>query len=205
MGYKEMNPTTMLSPLPCVLVTSSGADKRVNAMTVAWTGIVNTHPPMLSISVKPERYSHDLIIQSGEFCVHPADREHIRAVDFCGVKSGKNIDKLSAIGLQAEDSGLEYAPALSGFPICIPCILRSVHSLGSHDLFLGEITRILIRDDLMDDNGSVHLERAGLVAYSHGLYQELGTVLGFFGFSVARPETFERRMHSFRNDRTPRG
>ena len=205
MGYKELNPTTMLSPLPCVLVTCGEPGKGTNAMTVAWTGIVNTHPPMLSISVKPERYSHDLILKSREFCVHPADREHIRAVDFCGVKSGKSVDKISLMGLQLEDSGLESAPAVSGFPICIPCVLRDVYPLGSHDLFLGEIQKILIRDDLMDDNGSVHLERAGLVAYSHGLYQELGTIRGFFGFSVARKETYERRMRNLKDAHIVRG
>ena len=148
MGYKELNPTTMLSPLPCVLVTCGEPGKGTNAMTVAWTGIVNTHPPMLSISVKPERYSHDLILKSREFCVHPADREHIRAVDFCGVKSGKSVDKISLMGLQLEDSGLESAPAVSGFPICIPCVLRDVYPLGSHDLFLGEGLLHIVTDSI---------------------------------------------------------
>ena len=203
MEYKILNPTTMLSPLPCVLVSCGAEGMHPNALTVAWTGIVNTHPPMLSISVKPERYSHDLIIRSGEFCVHPGDKDHVRVLDFCGVKSGKEVDKFSALGLKTEDSGLQYAPAISGFPLCISCRLRDVHRLGSHDLFLGEICRIMVREDLMDDNGSVHLERAGLVSYSHGLYQEVGKVLGFFGFSVARRDTYERRMKNIRSGYKP--
>lgn len=203
MGYKILNPTTMLSPLPCVLVSCGAEGAKPNVLTVAWTGIVNTHPPMLSISVKPERYSHDLIIRSGEFCVHPGDKEHVRVLDYCGVKSGREIDKFASLNLQAEDSGLRYAPAVSGFPLCLSCKLQDVRALGSHDLFLGEICRILIREDLMDEHGSVHLEKAGLVTYSHGLYQEVGNILGFFGFSVARPDTFARRMKKLRNASKP--
>ena len=203
MGYQRIHPTTMLAPLPCVLVSCGAPGEKPNVMTVAWTGIVNTKPPMLSVSIKPERYSHDLILKSQEFCVPPADAEHVRMLDFCGVKSGRELDKVAAMGMSTEESGLQYAPAISGMPLCLPCRLKDVIPLGSHDLFLGEICGVLVRDDLLDPDGSIHLERCNLVSYSHGLYQEVEQVLGFFGFSVAREEILQKRMRPFRRaDRT---
>ncbi len=198
MNYLEIGATTMLSPLPCVLLSCAGEDGKANLITLAWTGIVCTHPPMVSISVKPSRYSHDMIVSTGEFCLHPADRAHVRALDLCGVKSGRDMDKFEAVGLKKMDAGLAHAPGIADMPLCLPCRVKDMIPLGSHDLFLGEIQKVLVREDLVDDRGGIHLERAGLVAYSHGLYQELGQVLGFFGFSVARKETLHKRMASYR-------
>ena len=198
MGYVQLSPTTMLAPLPCALVSCRGRETKPNMLTVAWSGIACTHPPMISISVKPGRFSHELILDSGELCVHPVDAKHVKELDLCGIRSGRDVDKFQATGLRAIPSGLKYAPAVEGLPVCLACEVRQCVPLGSHDLFLSEIRHVLIREDLLDADGSVHLERAALVAYSHGLYQELGRVLGFFGFSVARKEVYQKRMNDIR-------
>ena len=197
MSYTKMQPTTMLAPLPCAMVSVSDEKGRTNIMTVAWTGVVNTKPPMVSISVKPSRYSHPMIMESGEFCLHPVDREHVKALDFCGVTTGKEHDKLKETGLKTMDVGMKTARGIDGLPLCLCCELRNVLPLGSHDLMIAEVKSVFVRDDLLDEQGGVHLERTSLVAYSHGLYQELGEVLGFFGFSVARPEIFQQRMKQY--------
>ncbi len=196
MKYQEIPPTTLLAPLPCALVTSRDSDGKPNIFTAAWTGIVNTKPPMVSLSVKPSRFSYHIIRESGFFCLHPADKAHVRALDYCGVVSGREHDKFKETGLKEMDIGMP-CPALDGLPVCLGCEVRSVTALGSHDLILGEIIKVFVRQDLMDDKGGIHLEKGGLVSYSHGLYQELGAVLGFFGFSVAREETRKRRMRAF--------
>ena len=125
------------------------------------------------------------------------DEEMCRAVDFCGVRSGKDVDKAAETGLTYMNAEtMKVAPAVSGAPVSLSCKVRQMLELGSHDLFIGEVTGVMVRDDLLDRNGTLHLEKAKLVAYSHGLYQKLGDVLGFFGWSVARPEVLERRMNA---------
>lgn len=203
MEYTRIQPTTLLAPLPCAMVSCRGEEGRPNILTVAWSGVVNTHPPMVSISVKPERFSHDLIAGTREFCLHPADRAHARELDLCGVISGRDHDKFLETGLREMDAGLSHAPGLDGLPVCLACRVRDVLSLGSHDLFLAEVQSVFVRNDLMDSQGGIHLERAELIAYSHGLYHELGSILGFFGFSLARPETFRRRMRSYQKRGQP--
>ena len=201
MQYLSIGATTMLSPLPCVLVSCRGREGRANLITLAWTGIVCTRPPMVSISVKPSRFSYGLIEETQEFCLHPADREHVRALDLCGVKSGRDVDKFALTGQKEMDAGLEFAPGLEGMPLCLPCRVEQKISLGSHDLFIAQIQKVLVRPDLADETGAIHLERANLVAYSHGLYQQLGPVLGFFGFSVARKDTLKKRMTQYGSSR----
>ena len=170
-------------------------------ITLAWAGTVNSEPPMVSISVRKERYSHDLIAGSGEFVVNLVDEGMCRAVDFCGVRSGKDVDKAAETGLTYMPAEtMKIAPAVSGAPVSLSCKVRQMLELGSHDLFIGEVTAVMVRDDLLDESGTLHLEKAKLVAYSHGLYQKLGDVMGFFGWSVARPEVFERRMNAICSD-----
>ena len=164
-------------------------------ITLAWAGTVNSEPPMVSVSIRKERYSHGLVLGSGEFVVNLVDEAMCRAVDFCGVRSGRDTDKAKETGLQYMPAeGMETAPAVSGAPVSLSCKVRNVLELGSHDMFIGEVVAVRVRKDLLDARGSLHLEKAGLVAYSHGLYQRLGDVLGFFGWSVARKDVFERRM-----------
>ena len=202
-NYTILSPSAMLNPVPVVLVSCADPEnpEKKNMITLAWAGTVNSEPPMVSISVRKERYSHDLIAGSGEFVVNLVDEEMCRAVDFCGVRSGKNMDKAAETGLTYMPAEtMKIAPAVSGAPVSLSCKVRQMLELGSHDLFIGEVTAVMVRDDLLDGNGTLHLEKAKLVAYSHGLYQKLGDVMGFFGWSVARPEVLERRMNALCSD-----
>ena len=196
-SYTPLSPSTMLNPVPVVLVSCADPEnpEKKNMITLAWAGTVNSEPPMVSISVRKERYSHDLIVASGEFVVNLVDEEMCRAVDYCGVRSGRDVDKAAETGLSyMQAKTMETAPAVSGAPVSLRCKVRQMLELGSHDMFLGEVTSVMVRSDLLDNAGTLHLEKAKLVAYSHGLYQKLGEVMGFFGWSVARKEVFEKRM-----------
>jgi flavin reductase (DIM6/NTAB) family NADH-FMN oxidoreductase RutF len=199
--YRILPPATLLNPTPVVLVSCAekGNPEHRNMITLAWAGTVNSEPPMVSISVRKSRYSHELIRQSGEFVVNLTDENMCRAVDYCGVKSGRDTDKAKETGLRYMPAeGLDTAPAVEGAPVSLCCRVKEVLELGSHDLFIGQVETVMVREDLIDEKGGVHLEKAGLVAYSHGLYQKIGDVMGFFGWSVAREEVFERRMKDYR-------
>lgn len=198
--YKILSPSTMLNPVPVVLVSCADPDnpENRNMITLAWAGTVNSEPPMVSISVRKERYSHSLIAASGEFVINLVDQKMCRAVDFCGVRSGRDVDKAAETGLEyMRAETMDIAPAVSCVPVCLSCKVRQTLELGSHDMFIGEVTAVMVRGDLLDDAGTLHLEKAGLVAYNHGLYQKLGEVMGFFGWSVARKEIYEKRMSAF--------
>ena len=195
--YVSLNPSTMLNPTPVVLVSCGEKDHPENRdlVTLAWAGTVNSEPPMVSVSVRKERYSHGLIAGSGEFVVNLVDEKLAKATDFCGVRSGRDLDKAKKLGLTLLPAdGLETAPRVDGAPVSLSCKVRQVLELGSHDMFLGEVVAVAVRKDLLDEKGALHLEKAGLVAYSHGLYHKLGEVMGFFGWSVARPEVIKKRM-----------
>ena len=199
--YVSMKPSTMLNPTPVVLVSCAekGNPDNRDMVTVAWAGTVNSEPPMVSVSVRKERYSHGLISGSGEFVVNLVDEALAKATDFCGVRSGRDLDKASALGLKLIPAeGMETAPRVDGAPVSLSCKVRQVLELGSHDMFLGEVVAVSVRKDLLDEKGALHLEKAGLIAYSHGLYHRLGEVMGFFGWSVARPEVLEKRMGEYR-------
>ena len=199
--YVSINPSTMLCPAPVVLVSCAekGNPARKDLVTVAWAGTVNSEPPMVSVSLRKERYSHGLVEGSGEFVVNLVDEALAKATDFCGVRSGRDTDKAKELGLTLLPAeGMETAPRVDGAPVSLSCKVRQVLELGSHDMFIGEVTGVSVRKDLLDDKGALHLEKAGLVAYSHGLYHRLGEVMGFFGWSVARPEVLEKRMKEYR-------
>ena len=199
--YRILPPSTMLNPAPAVLVSCADPEnpEKKNMITLAWAGTVNSEPPMVAIGVRKSRYSHGLIDASGEFVVNLTDEKMSRAVDFCGVRSGRDTDKAGETGLKyMKAEGMTVAPAVEGAPVSLCCRVRQRTELGSHDLFLGEVVSVMVREDLMDESGKLRLEKAGLIVYSHGLYQKLGSVLGFFGWSVARKEVFERRMKDYR-------
>ena len=203
--YISLPPATMLNPAPVVLIGCADRSRpeNRNLVTAAWAGTVNSEPPMVSVSLRKERYSHGLVAESGEFTVNLVDEGLCRAADFCGVRSGRDVDKARELGLHYRPAeGLETAPALDGAPVSLSCRVKQVIPLGSHDLFLGEVKAVQVRGDLVDERGGVHLERARLVAYNHGLYQRLGGVMGFFGWSVARKEIFEKRMAQYRGKET---
>ena len=199
--YTLLPPSTLLSPTPVVLVSTADPKQpeKPNMITVAWAGTVNSEPPMISASLRKNRWSHELITASGEFVVNLVDEKMARALDFCGVRSGKDTDKAKETGLSYIPADqMETAPAVAGAPLSLCCRVRQTLELGSHDMFIGEIVSVMVRKDLLDGEGKLHLEKAGLIAYSHGLYQKLGDVIGFFGWSVAREEVFERRMKDYR-------
>ncbi|MBQ8655061.1 MAG: flavin reductase family protein [Clostridia bacterium] len=199
--FRTFDPCTLLAPVPAVMVSCKGLkeEDKPNIITIGWAGTVNSDPPMVSVSVRKCRYSHQLISESGEFVVNLVDEATAKACDFCGVKSGRDMDKFEKCGLTAMPAlNLEHAPAIAQCPAYLACKVRQVLELGSHDMFIGEVVGVQVRDDLFAEDGSLHLEKAGLIAYNHGVYQRTAEVLGFFGYSVARPEVFERRMKQYK-------
>lgn len=197
-SFRPIGPTTFLAPIPSVLLSCRGTQEgfeRNNLITIAWAGVVNSAPPMISVSIRPERHSYAQIRQSGAFCLNLISRALCRAADYCGVKSGRDIDKFAALGLHAREVEGFPAPALDEAPAFLCCRVRQVIPLGSHDLFLCEVEQVYVSDALFDADGSLHLSRADLIAYAHGEYYPLEhTPEGFFGYSVARPEVLKKRL-----------
>ena len=187
-GRKILNAGTLLAPLPAVMV-SCGTLEKANVLTVAWTGIVNTKPPMTYISVRPTRYSYGIIKESGEFVINLTTSKMVRETDFCGVKSGKDTDKLKKCGLHIEAATAVSAPIVSESPLSLECRVVEIKPLGSHDMFLAEIAAVNVDGRYIDSKGKINLNQAGLMAYSHGEYFSLGRKLGSFGYSVAKRST----------------
>lgn len=180
-------PGNMLYPLPAVMVSTADKKGNDNILTVAWTGTVCTNPAMVYISVRPERYSHHMIEESGEFVINLTTESLVRAVDFCGVRSGKEMDKWDACGLtRGKASALSYAPVIEEAPVNIECRTVRIDHLGSHDMFLAEVVAVQADESHMNKSGKFELNKTGLVAYSHGEYLGLGKSFGTFGFSVKK-------------------
>lgn len=175
----------LLAPVPPVMV-SCGCAEKPNIITIGWTGIVNTLPPMTYISVRPQRYSHDIIKESGEFVINLSPARLVKEVDYCGVKSGSEHNKFSEMNLTPQKSSIVSSPLIAECPINLECKVKSILPLGSHDMFLAEIVAVNADETLLDNNGRLDFEKAGLMAYSHGEYFELGKKLGSFGFSVKK-------------------
>lgn len=196
--FRPIGATTFLSPVPAVMLSCRGTQPgfdRDNLITVAWTGVVNSDPPMVSVSIRPQRHSYAQIVQSGAFCLNLIDRKLCRATDFCGVKSGRDVDKFAALGLHAREVEEFPAPALEEAPAFLCCRVEQRIPLGSHDLFLCRVEQVYVRDALFDGDGSLHMARANLVAYAHGEYFPLkARPEGFFGYSVAREDVLRRRL-----------
>ena len=180
--------SVITSPLPPTMVTC-GTVEEPNVFTVAWTGILNTQPPVTYISVRPERYSYELIKQSGEFVINLPTQQLIRAVDYCGVKSGRNTDKFKEMNLRAEPAEKISAPILAQSPVNIECKVRDIVELGTHHMFIADIVSLNVAKELLDNAGKLHLDKANLIAYAHGEYFALGKKLGTFGYSVRKKKT----------------
>ncbi len=178
----------LLAPVPPALI-SCGSMENPNVLTVAWTGILNTQPPKTYISVRPERFSYDLIKNSGEFVINLPTKELVRAVDFCGVKSGKDTDKFKETGLTATPASSVSAPQIEQSPLSLECKVFDCIELGTHHMFLADIVGVNVDESLLDKNGRLALEKANLIAYAHGDYFALGQRLGDFGFSVRKKKT----------------
>lgn len=174
---------TMLAPVPAVLV-SCGTVEKPAALTIAWTGIVSSDPPTTYISVRPERNSYEIIKSSGEFCVNMMPSAAVKTLDYCGIKSGRNEDKLAKRKLTALPCTQISAPMIAQARISLECKVSEIIQKGSHDMFLAEIVAVNIDEELIDEKGRLMIEQAGLLAYAHGTYFALGKKIGTFGFST---------------------
>ena len=192
--FTALKPGALLAPVPAVMVSCARPGEKPNIITLAWVGTVNSDPPMCSISVRKERYSHAILRDSGEFIINLVGEAQLKATDYCGVKSGRDEDKFAACGLTPVPVPGFSAPAIGECPLYLACRVQSVQELGSHDLFLGVIERVGVKPGVMDDKGRLDYGKMKLVAYNHGNYYALGQALGFFGYSVAAPDVLERRM-----------
>ena len=197
-SFRAIGATTFLAPIPAVVLSCRGTQPgfdRDNLITVAWAGVVNTVPPMISVSIRPERHSYSQILQSGVFCLNLVSKAMCKAADYCGVKSGRDVDKFRETGLHALEVEDFPAPAVREAPAFLCCRVAQRIPLGSHDLFLCRVEQVFISEQLFDADGSVHLDRAELTAYAHGEYFPLRPrPEGFFGYSLAREEVLMRRL-----------
>ena len=186
MGKIDFKPGNMLYPLPAVLVTVRDKEGRDNMITIAWAGTACTNPPMLYISVRPERYSYKALRETGEFVVNLTTKDMAKAVDYCGVRSGKDVDKFKQTGLQKGEASKVNVSVIEDSPVNIECKVRELLELGSHHMFLADVVHVTVDDRYMDEKGTFHLERANPIVYSHGTYFDLGNSLGPFGYSVRK-------------------
>lgn len=182
----EWKPGNMLYPVPAVMVSCQREGEKPNIITIAWAGTICSTPAMLSISVRRERYSYDIIKETGEFVVNLVSKDLVRAADYCGVKSGREVDKFAQMKLTPCTLKHVKVPGIEESPVCLACKVVEVKRLGSHDLFLAEILGVTVDSRYMDEKNKFHLNEAGLVSYSHGEYFEQGKKLGSFGYSVRK-------------------
>lgn len=187
MAKQYWRPGNMLYPVPAVMVSCQRPGERPNIITIAWAGTVCSSPAMVSISVRKERHSYDILKETGEFVINLVTKDLVRAADYCGVRSGRDVDKYQELHLTELPSQTVRAPGIGESPVNIECKVAEVKELGSHDLFLAEVTNVTIEDRYMDEKGKFDLNKAGLIAYSHGEYYELGNKAGTFGYSVRKP------------------
>ncbi len=192
MGKQVWKASTMLNPVPAVMVTCADSEGRANIITLAWAGTVNSDPPMVSISVRKERYSHGLIMDKGQFAVNLTTRKLTFATDLCGIKSGRDVDKFELAKLTPEKASVIDVPIIRESPVSLECVVKNRLELGSHDMFIAEVVAVDVNQELLDKEGKLLLEKAGLICYSHGKYWTLGEELGFFGYSVAKKKSIKR-------------
>lgn len=188
MSKVSWKPGTMLWPLPAVMISckGKGPEGKDNILTVSWVGTVNSDPPMISVSIRPERHSFELIESSGEFVVNIPTIEQAKATDYCGCTSGRNIDKWAATGLKRGKAEKLACPTIEECPVSIECKVRSKTRLGSHVMFVAEVVSVQVDESLMNEKDRFALEKAGLFSYVHGHYYAVGKKLGRFGFSVRK-------------------
>ena len=178
-------PGTFVYPIPAVMVSCGNMEKS-NIITVAWTGIINTNPAMCYISVRPERYSYKIIKETGEFVINLTNKELVYATDWCGVKSGRDVDKFESMKLNKEKANFVNCPAIKESPVSIECKVKEIKELGSHHMFMAEVLSINAGEEFIDENGAFDISKCDLIAYANGKYFELGEQVGKFGFSVKK-------------------
>ena len=181
----EWKAGTFIYPIPAVMVTSGNMENS-NIMTVAWTGILNTNPAMCYISVRPERYSYNLIKESGEFVINLTNEKLAFATDWCGVRSGKDYDKFKKMHLTKEKAKHVKCPLIKESPVSVECKVKEIKELGSHHVFVAEVLSIDASDEYIDEKGAFDISKCNLIAYANGGYYSLGKKLGKFGYSVQK-------------------
>ncbi len=186
MAKEIWKPGNMLYPLPVVMVSVADAAGKPNIITVAWAGTICSDPAMVSISVRPERYSYQILKDTGEFVINLTTRDLAYCTDYCGVKSGREVDKFAEMHLTAVPASIVKAPLIGESPVNLECQVTEVKALGSHDMFMAKVVAVHADEKYMDENHKFHLEWADLITYSHGTYYTLGERLGTFGYSVRK-------------------
>ena len=194
MAKQQWKPTTALNPVPAVMVTCADSEGRPNIITIAWAGTINSKPTMVSISVRKERYSYNLIKEKGQFAINLTTRKLAYATDFCGVKSGKDVNKFEKLNLTPEKASKIDVPLIKESPVNIECVVKDIIELGSHDMFIAEIVAVNVDERLIDKDGKLCMERADLICYSHGEYWTLDKSLGYFGYSVTKKRKLKRKL-----------
>ena len=202
MGRIRFRGGTMLAPLPTALVTVKDGDS-INAITIGWTGILSTQPPKTYISVRPSRYSYQMLKNSGEFVINLTTAGLTRAADYCGVFTGRKVNKFEKCGLTPVPSEEVAAPTIAESPLSLECRVTDVIPLGSHDMFIADIVAVTADEAIVDKNGKLRLDRADLAAYAHGEYFALGKRIGAFGFSAAKKKK-KTRSTAPRKEKKPR-
>lgn len=185
MAKVTWKPGTFLYPLPAVMV-SCGDMEKSNIITVAWTGIINTDPAMVYISVRPSRYSYNIIKESGEFVINLTTKDLAYATDWCGVKSGEKVDKFKEMHLTKEKAKYVKCPMIKESPVSVECRVKEIRELGSHHMFVAEVLAINADEKYIDEKGAFDISKCDLIAYSNGNYYSLGKKIGRFGFSVQK-------------------
>lgn len=199
MTKQYWKPGNMLYPVPAVMVTCQRKGEKPNIITIAWTGTVCSDPPMVSVSIQKKRYSYAIIQETGEFVINLTTKKLAKAADYCGVRSGRDVDKFVQAGLTPCRSQSVSCPGIAESPVNIECRVTEIKHLGSHDLFLARVENVGVDESLLDDTGRLRLSRSGLVVYSHGSYFELGGKLGSFGYSVRKKQTGGKKRKNMRS------
>ncbi|AMJ40131.1 flavin reductase family protein [Anaerotignum propionicum] len=192
MGKAVWKPGTVLYPVPVVMV-SCGTEEKGNIITVAWTGTINSDPAMTYVSIRPSRHSFELIQNSGEFVINLVNKDLAYACDFCGVKSGRDMDKFKELNLTAKKGEKVDAPIIYESPVNIECKVKEIIPLGTHHMFLAEVVSVSVSDEYLDETGKFHFNDTEPVCYSHGAYFTLGKQLGTFGYSVKKPKKAKKK------------
>ena len=185
MGKTIWKPGTFIYPIPAVMV-SCGTMEKSNIITVAWTGILNTNPAIVYISVRPTRYSYNLIKEQGEFVINLTTKDLVRATDWCGVKTGAKVDKFKEMKLHKEKAIFVQCPLIKESPVSVECKVKEIKELGSHHLFVADVLSIDADEKYIDEKGAFDISKCDLIAYANGGYYSLGKKLGKFGFSVQK-------------------
>ena len=193
MAKVSWKPGNMIYPLPAVMVSCRGGDGEDNIITIAWTGTICTKPPMTYRAGRSERHSEQMSKETGEFVINRTTKNLVKAVDFCGVRSGRDLDKFQQMNLTKEEAKVVNAPMIAESPVNIECKVTEVKELGSHHMFLAEVVNVNVEDGLMDENGKFHLSKSNPLVYPHGGYYETGKEIGSFGYSVRKKKRKKKK------------